>query len=315
MEEPHKNSAQDPDAEKQPNEDSATPSDTAPEEPPVTIPPVNNPEAIPQVPLENSMEVHHHTHSHGKKNWKSYIWEFLMLFLAVFCGFLAEYQLEHKIERDRAKELARSFYTELKNDSVTAGIKVQNRLKQEAALMYMIRYFQDSNLTSVPKQFAINFEYGISFLSPSQFEPRTIMLDQLRNSGSLRYFKNEEFQRLTGELTVAIKNIYHRQELENDNRQLYINPIVIRHYDYVFDAELKRDGKSIFEGLEEYERSDRFINFNLNNLDQVDRKGIVSVLYFFKENVVSSTRKTHIQKYIEVNTALLKILRSEFDLD
>ena len=29
--------------------------------------------------------------------------------------FFAEYQLEHMIERDRAKELARSFYDELKN--------------------------------------------------------------------------------------------------------------------------------------------------------------------------------------------------------
>jgi hypothetical protein len=74
------------------------------------------------------MEVHAHSHTPRKK-WTHYFWEFIMLFLAVFCGFLAEYQLEHKIERDRAKELAKSFYEELKSDSVTAGIKVTNRLK------------------------------------------------------------------------------------------------------------------------------------------------------------------------------------------
>ncbi len=68
-------------------------------------------------------------------------WEFLTLFLVVFCGFLAEYQLEHKIERDRANELAKSFYHELKNDSITAGIKVVNRLKQEDELQYMINFF------------------------------------------------------------------------------------------------------------------------------------------------------------------------------
>ena len=196
------------------------------------------------------MEVHAHTHT-ARKKWTHYFWEFLMLFLAVFCGFLAEYQLEHKIEKDRAKELAKSFYEELRNDSITARVKTQNRLKQEAALKYLVSYFRDSSLTNVPKEFALSFLYGISFLSPSQFEPRTIMLEQLRNSGSLRYFKNEEFQVLSGDLTVAIKNIYHRQDIEGDNRFQYINPIVIKHYDYKFDAELRRDDKTIFEIVNE----------------------------------------------------------------
>ena len=149
--------------------------------------------------------------------------------------------------------------------------------------MYMIRYFQDSNLTSVPKQFAINFEYGISFLSPSQFGTKD---HHARSAQEFRFaalFQERGVPASHRRIDRGNQNIYHRQELENDNRQLYINPIVIRHYDYVFDAELKRDGKSIFEGLEEYERSDRFINFNLNNLDQVDRKSIVSVLYFSRK--------------------------------
>ncbi len=260
------------------------------------------------------MEVHHHAHHEGKKNWKSYFWEFLMLFLAVFCGFLAEYQLEHKIEKDRAKELAKSFYQELKNDSITAGVKVQNRLKQEAALRYMIKFFRDSSLTNVPKEFAVNFEYGISFLSPSQFEPRTIMLEQLRNSGSLRYFKNEEFQNLTGDLTVAIKNIYHRQEIEGDNRFQYVNPIVIKHYDYEFDDEMKKDGKNIFEGVVNYEKSNTIIPFLLNNLDKIDRKNIIGILSFYNGNVVGATRQIHIQKYIEINTKLLELLRKEYHL-
>ena len=261
------------------------------------------------------MEVHHHSHApHGKKNWKSYFWEFLMLFLAVFCGFLAEYQLEHKIERDRAKELAKSFYQELSSDSITAGVKVQNRLKQEAALKYLVTYFRDSSLTNVSKEFALNFEYGISFRSPTQFEPRTIMLDQLRNSGSLRYFKNEEFQTLTGDLTVAIKNIYNRQELESQNRLQYINPIIIQHYDYAFDTEMKKGNTNIFDGVEAYEKSPENIPFHLNEPDKLDRKNIVNILSFYNGNVVSSTRQIHIQKYIEINAKLLQILRDEYHL-
>ena len=237
-----------------------------------------------------------------------------MLFLAVFCGFLAEYQLEHVIEKDRAKELSKSFYQELKNDSVTAAVKVQNRLKQEAALKYLISYFRDSSFTNVSKTFALNFEYGISFRSPTQFEPRTIMLEQLRNSGSLRYFKNEEFQNLTGDLIVAIKSIYDRQELESQNRLQYINPIIIQCYDFDFDNEMKKGNKNVFEGVSDYAKNTEIVPFRLKEPGKIDRKNIVNVLSFYNGNIVSSTRQVHIAKYIEVNAKLLQVLRNEYDL-
>ena len=261
------------------------------------------------------MEVHHHSHHEGKKNWKSYFWEFLMLFLAVFCGFLAEYKLEHRIEEERAIELAKSFYQELENDSVTAATKVQNRLRQEAAMQYLIAYFRDSNLTNTSKTFALNFQHGLSFRSLSLFEPRTIMLDQLRNSGSLRYFKNEEFQRLTGDLTVAIKNVYDRQELESQNRLQYINPFLIEHNDFTFVSKIRKGEKNIFESFELYEKSNEDIPFHLNGTENFDRQRIVNILSFFESSVISSTREVHIQRYIDVNAALLKVLREEFDVN
>lgn len=282
------------------------------------LPEAEQVQTINNQPQTKEMEVHHHAHDpaapHHKKNWKSYVWEFLMLFLAVFCGFLAEYQLEHKIERDRAKELAKSFYEELRNDSVTAALKVTSRIKQEAALDYLVHYFKDSSLTNVSKAFVINFEFGITFRTPTIFEPRNMMLDQLKNSGSLRYFKNENLQQLVGDLTVAIRNIYDRQELESQQRLQYINSIIIQHYDYDFDAAMKKGGKTIFEGIQEYEKSGEIVPYSINQLEKLDRKTITSQLNFYLANVVSSTRQVHIQKYIEINAALLKLLRNEYHL-
>jgi hypothetical protein len=235
-----------------------------------------------------------------------------MLFLAVFCGFLAEYQLEHKIERDRAKELAKSFYQELKSDSATAVIKVQNRIKQEEAIKYLIKYFKDSSVTSISKEFAVNFLYGINFRTPSLFEPRTIILEQLKNSGSLRYFKNHELQQLIGDLTVSIKNIYDRQELESQNRALYINPIIINHYDYDFDARLKEGGRSVFEGVKKYEASNEIIAFQWKGTKKFDRESMTNILSFYEAAVISSTRLTFIQKYMELNAELLKELRNKY---
>ncbi len=43
---------------------------------------------------------------------------------------------------------------------------------------------------------------GFATYSPSVFEPRDAILDQLKNSGSLRYFKSIQLQKLTGNLSI-----------------------------------------------------------------------------------------------------------------
>jgi hypothetical protein len=260
------------------------------------------------------MEVHAHTHT-ARKKWTHYFWEFLMLFLAVFCGFLAEYQLEHKIERDRAKELAKSFYEELKTDSVNVLLKSANRIKQEDALKYLIKYFKDSSLVTNSKKFAISFLYGINFRSPSIFEPRTVVLEQLKNSGALRYFKNNELQKLIGDLSVAINNINDGQALENSIRLDYINPLMIRHFDFDFQSRLTDDGKLlIFDVIGEYEKNNEVIPFQLKSPEKLDKLYTVNILSNYCFNALNSTRTLHFKKYSELNAEVLKLLRKEYKL-
>ena len=238
-----------------------------------------------------------------------------MLFLAVFCGFLAEYQLEHKIERDRAKELAKSFYEELRSDSANVVLKSANRIRQEDALKYLIKYFKDSSLTDVSKTFAINFLYGINFRSPSLFEPRTVVLEQLKNSGALRYFKNNELQKLIGDLSVAIHNINDRQGLEGSIRLEYINPIMIRHFDFDFQSQLTQDGKIlIFDAVVDYEKNNEMIPFQLKALDKLDRPYAINILNNYCFNALNSTRTLHYKNYSDLNGRLLNLLRKEYHL-
>lgn len=269
-----------------------------------------------QKPNEQTMEVHHHAHIHSKSKWKEYVFQFFMLFLAVFCGFLAEYQLEHKIESDRSKELARSLYYELRNDSINIQQKAQSRIKQENALKYLMKYFADSSITDVSKAFQINFSYGIMFRSPSIFEPRTVVLDQLKNSGSLRYFKNDELQKLIGDISVAIHNISDRQDLEAKLRLDMINPLQVRHYDFDFNSKLTHDGEfSIFDEMIKYEKSNEFIPFQFKVPEKLDREAVVNELGHYCYNALNSTRTLHFKRYMEVNARLLQILREEFHIN
>src|SRR6185436_3094977 len=98
------------------------------------------------------MEVHHHSHT-SRKKWTHYFWEFLMLFLAVFCGFLAENQREHMVEHKREKQYAAELYAEFRADSIVVAEKIGLRMDKEKDMDYLVSYFKDSSLSSLPRAF------------------------------------------------------------------------------------------------------------------------------------------------------------------
>jgi len=133
------------------------------------------------------MEVHHHGHHGGKKNWKSYFWEFLMLFLAVTLGFFVENQREHYIEHVRAKEFAKTLFKDLQNDTTLIHDQRKN------SRLYIA--FADSLLTLSQKKLEGNNASRFSFYTRFMYWTGAITwnnatFEQIKNSGSLRYFKN-----------------------------------------------------------------------------------------------------------------------------
>jgi hypothetical protein len=132
------------------------------------------------------MEVHAHTHTPRKK-WTHYFWEFLMLFLAVFCGFMAENMREHKIEQHRAKEFAKSLVQDLQND--TAAITTEKK----SAMIYIsvVDSLLKLSKSALEGRQASEFSFYTRFTYwtvPVSWNRNTF--EQIKNSGSLRYFKN-----------------------------------------------------------------------------------------------------------------------------
>jgi len=258
------------------------------------------------------MEVHHHAHHNGKKNWKSYFWEFLMLFLAVFCGFLAEYQLEHIIEKEREKELAKSFYNELKGDSLSIQTAIGNRRRKDAAFNYMKKYFSDSSINQCSKAFSINFFYAIATYSPSIFEPSDAVLNQLKNSGSLRYFKDQELQELTGKLSVAISKLKSRNEMELTYVHEIINPFYLKHNDQNWVDKIDHDSSVFtFVALQKYENSDQQIPFHFQKPDKFDKVEAINIMGLNQLTFRGTLRKQY-HDYEILNAKLLEVLRKEY---
>jgi hypothetical protein len=134
------------------------------------------------------MEVHKHPHDvTHKKKWGEYLLEFLMLFLAVFLGFVAENIREHIVENDRAKEYAVSLMQDLQND--TTAINVQ--LRSGKVYIAITDSLLDLSKSRLESRNAAKFSFYTRFMYwtvPLSWNRATF--EQIKNSGSLRYFKN-----------------------------------------------------------------------------------------------------------------------------
>jgi len=265
------------------------------------------------------MEVHHHAHNpaepHHKKNWKSYFWEFLMLFLAVFCGFLAEYQLEHTIEHQREKEYAIALYDEFYADSIVFSKKIEGRLGKEKDCDYLVSYIRDSSLTNLPKEFYTAYTTVFYLAASYVFEPKDGVLSQLKGSGSLRYFKSANLQKLFGEMSVYINNVRDRNDQEYQYFSSPVKPFILKHYDFNWMNELRKIDETAYniDLIARYRAGNTIIKADILNLPSFDKGEVINMILFQKAMMVS-TRTLSMKDYITTNQKLLQELRKEYHL-
>jgi len=263
------------------------------------------------------MEVHAHTHTVpiaiGRKKWTHYFWEFLMLFLAVFCGFLAENEREHMIEKQRAKQLAKNLYKEIYADSISVQQKIAYRAKKEEECTYFISYVKDSSLKILSYRFYPAFTWAFIQTAQLLFEPNDGILNQLRNSGELRYFKNSELQAEIGRLSVSIANLRTRNEKEYSFLEMNIRPFSVRHYDFDWYEELTRHGQLTLMDALSQNRQVRSAG-KIANPDKFNRQEAENIASYYLL-MLRGTRQTQYITYSKINHQLLQILRKEYRLE
>ena len=190
------------------------------------------------------MEVHHHPQlEHKHKPWKEYLLEGLMIFLAVMMGFFAETIRENISESSKAKELAKSLYQEIYADSVNMQYRLKLRAEKERQVNYFRKYVKDSSLVQLSPKFYPAFFWTFAVSSVIQFTPNDGILNQLRNSGSLRYFKSIELQNSISQMNVVILNLRNRNSQEDAFVEGFLRPFMQKYYDFDWEDELTRHGK------------------------------------------------------------------------
>ena len=157
------------------------------------------------------MEVHAHSHSERKK-WTHYFWEFFMLFLAVTLGFFVENRREHYIEHQRAIVYAKAMIKNLETD--TAELK-QIIYRSEFAVSYLDSFLllmSSNELSQIPTgKLYWNGLWG-GFIRG--FEPNDATYQQMKNSGSLRYFNNPLLEEEIGQYDQLLRSMRTMNEID-----------------------------------------------------------------------------------------------------
>src|SRR5581483_10722792 len=136
---------------------------------------------------ELKMEVHHHPQlKHEPKPWKEYLLEGLMIFLAVLMGFIAENIRESITENRRASEFAKSYYGDIRKDTLLLHQALRFSAHKIAAIDSIITVLHQPETPSADTVF---YTKGLVSTQVLPFEPTTGSYEQIKSAGAIRDFK------------------------------------------------------------------------------------------------------------------------------
>src|SRR5215204_1930355 len=220
------------------------------------------------------MEVHAHTHTadppdsyrdhRGRKKWTHYFWEFFMLFLAVTLGFFVENQREHYIEKKRAKEYARLLADDLSFDigELNRAERVLNNIITAGDSLALL--LSDYDIRRIPGGKLYYYEYWSGWRW--SIISRDATLQQLKNSGALRYLSNTELVRKILSYEESIRVIYmlqNKYEPEKAENWKLVQKVFYQDHFNILDKDpvLTRDS-TVKNFMTDNARLDSFLNTN-----------------------------------------------------
>jgi len=172
---------------------------------------------------ETTMETHaHHLHKAPSQGWKHYFFEFLMLFLAVTLGYFVENQREHYVEHGRAKEYATSLVSDLQNDTTAINVHMKTARIYVAITdsLLSLSHQKLEGRGAAVFSFYTRFAY---WSVPVSWNRATF--EQIKNSGSLRYFKNYQLLGKLMKYDIMVNDIRSESEAVQARGNMLLNHI------------------------------------------------------------------------------------------
>lgn len=254
------------------------------------------------------MEVHHHSHT-ARKKLAHYFWEFFMLFLAVTLGFFVENKREHYIEHQRAKIYAKSMAENLQTDVAELNQIVYRGEYASACLDSFLNLVSAEDISRVPTGKLYWYSMWGGYFRG--FEPDDATYQQMKNSGSLRYFTNPELEKKIGEYDQTVRGMKALNEVD---RPLFIE--VRKARAKLFDFRYNNKANAIIQSYV-------FVQFNQQAIDSFIRQDppLLSndkiAFNEFAELCRSRNLKNYLQnarRALQQAAAIVDLLKEEYHL-
>ena len=228
-------------------------------------------------------------------------------------GFIAENIRESNADHEREKQYAQELYNEFFADSISFQQKLTARSDKEKSCDYLYTYIKDSSLINLPREFYPAYTKVFYLINSYTFEPKDGVLNQLKSSGSLRYFKDAELQKLFGDISVAINNMRYRNQQEYQFFANPIKPFLLEHYDFKWMDDLRKMSANAYniDLLNMYSKSNLFFKAEVLNIPSFNKSEAANMIMFYKTMLVSS-RTLQMNDYIKANEKILQVLRKDY---
>ena len=150
-----------------------------------------------------------------------------MLFLAITLGFFVENQREHFIEHKREKIYAQLLYNDLKLDTSRLNFIRSVKLWKGGKLDSLKSILFQADLS---QHTTLVYYYTLFTNLTQKFNTQDATMQQLKNSGNLRYFRNHE---LYNSIIQYYKmcDFYLDRELENEAGISYPVELIAKLFD------------------------------------------------------------------------------------
>jgi hypothetical protein len=235
-----------------------------------------------------------------------------MLFLAVFCGFLAENKREHMVEHKRAKAYARALLTDLQYDTSDLRLSAESEGGTSQMIDSLVQFISQPD----PYHNTAKLYY---YMSRAQrfyaVDWSRATMNQLINSGNLRYFTNDSLVALISDYNTWQSVIISQ---ENEIRVHRSRAIIFR--DQILKANAMLNLRLKFKD-DTGPTIDSLYSGLMNNADWPVMSKDPALLNNFTNALINTKnfreRLTTFQYNVAMEEALdiMKLLKKEYHLD
>jgi len=238
---------------------------------------------------DKKMEVHHHPEVE-KKGFKEYLLEGFMIFLAVMMGFIAENIRESITENRRAAEFAKSYYGDIKKDTLLLHQALRFSAHKIAAIDSIIIVLHQPE--TLPAD-TIFYTKGLVSTQVLPFEPTTGSYEQIKSAGAIRDFK-QRMVNLMNEYDLQARSVVRREDITQKFTTDQFIPFVTDQANLEVSYDLMTKGKIMHEVRTNWSPSLRKKYLNLVVLIKIST--LRSVQEYRKQLVIADKVLTELKK-------------------